>query len=332
MFNQRDKNKLIDKSKIQTWLVTGASSGVGHEMCKQLLERGYNIIAVSRRVPDFEHENALCLSCDVTRPETIEDVIKKGIERFGKIDVLCNNAGISTSVVLEEEDLEHIKRFFETNFFGTFNVMKAIIPHFRENGNGTIINNSSMHGLSARKGGAAYCSTKHAIEGLTSVCLLECEKFCRTIVFELGWFKGTTIGYGDMGSKKSSIPEYSNIGYFTNFKYDFINNLDKAVSLIIDEAGKESPRRRLILGRDSQIKAELECNWLKADINYSKKYLGECFEYQYNFKKLVENYMFYYKYKFFKNFVFGKTRKRYKRKQKELHEKIRTVRKYMKAT
>ena len=63
--------KKIDIEKIKTWFVTGASSGIGHELCRQLLEKGYNVIAVARRIPDFEHENALCLSVDVTKPETI---------------------------------------------------------------------------------------------------------------------------------------------------------------------------------------------------------------------------------------------------------------------
>ena len=71
---QTDRQK-IDKSKIKTWFVTGASTGVGHEMCRQLLETRdgmYNVIAVSRRVPDFNHPNALCLSVDITKPEDIK--------------------------------------------------------------------------------------------------------------------------------------------------------------------------------------------------------------------------------------------------------------------
>lgn len=142
--------KKIDKEKIKTWFVTGASSGVGHELCKQLLERDYNVIAVARRVPDFVHKNALCLSVDVTKPETIIDAIQKGIECFGKIDVLSNNAGISANITCEEETLEHMKQVMEVNFFGTFNTINALLPHFRQNKNGTIINNTSQSGLTPR--------------------------------------------------------------------------------------------------------------------------------------------------------------------------------------
>ena len=155
--------KKIDKEKIKTWFVTGASSGVGHELCKQLLKKGYNVIAVARRVPDFEHENALCLSVDVTKPETIKEAVKKGIDKFGKIDVLSNNAGISANITCEEETLEHMKEVMDINFFGTFNTINTLLPHFRENKNGTIICNTSQSGLTPRLYGAAYCSSKDSV-------------------------------------------------------------------------------------------------------------------------------------------------------------------------
>ncbi len=325
MFNKHES--IIDKSKIKTWFVTGASSGVGHEMCKQLLERGYNVIAVSRRIPDFSHQNALCLSCDVTQPETIKIALDKGIERFGKVDVLCNNAGISTSVVLEEETIDHMKRFFETNYFGTFNTMNVFLPYFRTNQNGTIINNSSQSGFSPRKGGAAYCSTKHAIEGLTSVCLLETEKFCRTIIFELGWFIGTQIGHGNMGSKKTTIPEYANTTYpsFKKINYSrFKNILDKAIAIIINEAEKEKPRRRIILGKDAQIRAKTECEWFKKDIDYSLHHFNDCIV-QNNTNSLLINIILYYFYKILKHFVPGKTRDKFKQKQIALRDIIRKI-------
>ena len=69
----------ISKDKIKTWFITGASSGVGKKLAHELLNRGYNVIAVSRRIPDISHENVLCLSVDVTKPETIKKAIQKGI-------------------------------------------------------------------------------------------------------------------------------------------------------------------------------------------------------------------------------------------------------------
>ena len=264
------KGKKIDKNKIKTWLVTGASSGVGYEICKELLARDYNVIAVSRRIPDFNHENALCLSMDVTKPESIKQVIEKGIERFGKIDVLSSNAGICANVTLEEETLEHMKEVMETNFFGTFNVINAILPHFRKNKNGTIICNTSQSGISCRAFGSAYVSSKHAIEGLTSVCWHETRKFCRVMALELGYFKNTEI-YKNSLSKKSEIKEYKNLkGFYINFKRDFENQLPIAIDYMIKEVEKKKLPRRLMLGKDALIQIAAEIDWLKKDFAKSR--------------------------------------------------------------
>ncbi len=313
--------KKINKEKIKTWFVTGASSGVGHELCKQLLEKNYNVIAVARRIPDFKHENALCLSCDVTNPDSIKDAINKGIERFGKIDVLSNNAGISTSVIFEEETLDRMKNVMGVNFFGTYNVIQAILPHFRKNKNGTIINNTSMHGLAPRKYGTAYCSSKHAIEGLSSVLRLETQEFCRVITVELGYFPGTGIGRDvSAGSKKTKIPEYVNIpSYWVPIKYNYTNILPRAISCIINETEKELPRRRIILGRDALSKVHFEIKNLKEDLEYAKHNFAHCTP-----RKKIKNhiaYLNYFKYKILKNIVWGNTRERYKLKQKNFFQK-----------
>ena len=266
----------INKEKIKTWFVTGASSGVGHELCEVLLQRGYNVVAVSRRVPDFEHENALCLSVDVTNPESINEAVQKGIARFGKIDVLSNNAGISANVTLEEETLEHMKEVIETNFFGTFNTIQALLSHFRENKNGTIINNTSQSGVSFRAFGSAYVSSKHAIEGLTSVCWHETQEFCRVMAVELGYFKGTEI-YAHSLNQKTNIDEYKGVKIFYRpFKRDFENNLSVAINFVVDEVENVELPRRLMLGKDAIIQIGEELKDLNRDYERSKEKAFQC--------------------------------------------------------
>lgn len=269
----------IDKDKIKTWFVTGASSGIGKEMCLQLLQRGYNVVAVSRRMPSFsdysDSKNLLCLSVDVTSPVSIQEAINKGILKFKKIDVLVNNAGISASVTCEEENLEHMKQVMETNFFGTYNTISALLPHFRQNHNGTIVNNTSMHGLSVRYGGSAYCSSKHAVEALTSVLHLETCKFCRIMAFELGLFLGTEIGTHI--NKQTEIEEYKNIpSDYKHFYYSFNNQIPVGVSLIIDEVEKEKMQRYFILGKDAYIKIKHQLSLMKGDIKKSKRKAYRC--------------------------------------------------------
>lgn len=263
-------------NKINTWFVTGASSGVGHEIAKQLLDRGYNVIATSRRVPDFIHEKVLCLSVDVTDKESVKDAVEKSLERFGNIDVLCNNAGIGSNIILEEENLFHMKEVFETNFFGTFNTMNTLIPHFRKNKNGTIINNISMSGLSIRYGGSAYCSSKHALEGLTGVCWHETKSFCRVMALELGYFPETDI-LKNSKIIKTSISEYQNctdnpINQNLNASCD----LKKAVNVLINTIEQEKIPRRLIIGEDAFLKMDFEMNSIKEDLLFSKKLLKQC--------------------------------------------------------
>ena len=281
--------KKIDKEKIKTWFITGASSGVGYEMCKQLLERGYNVIAVSRKTPNINHANVLCLSVDVTNPETIKKAMLRGIEKFGRIDVLSNNAGISSNITIEEETLEHMKEVMETNFFGTFNTINSFLPYFRKNGNGTIINNTSQSGLSPRALGGAYCSSKYAIEGLTGVCWIEGQKFCRVMTFELGWFEGTNIINKNINYyKESAYEEYKNLRpAHKHFYYSFKNNLDIAIQSIINQVEKETLPRRLILGKDAYIRIKSENESIKNNLKNSKRCALKCAKFNKEFPKKV---------------------------------------------
>ena len=133
------------------------------------------MVAVSRRIPEFKEKNALCLSVDVTDVESVKAAIEKGIKRFGSIDVLANVAGISSYVTFEEESPQKVRRVMETNYFGTFNTCHSLIKYFRERNNGTIINCTSVMGLVPRAFGTAYCSSKHAVEGLTAVLWKETQ-------------------------------------------------------------------------------------------------------------------------------------------------------------
>ncbi|MCD7878694.1 MAG: SDR family NAD(P)-dependent oxidoreductase [Candidatus Gastranaerophilales bacterium] len=262
--------KKIDKAKIKTWFVTGASSGIGKELCIQLLNRGYNVIAVARRQPNFNNVNALNLSVDVTDTNSVEKAVKKGIEHFGSINVLANIAGISSYKTFEEEQPEKVRQVMETNFWGTYNTCHSLIKYFRENNNGTIINCSSVMGLVPRVCGTAYCSSKHAIEGLTSVLWLETKNIdCRVMSIEPGLFP-SNISKNEKDMFKSKYEEYQ-FPYTNIIKIvrDYRNDTATAMNLLIDIVEKEKMPRRLLLGKDCIQRVKYEIKTIKDNIKTS---------------------------------------------------------------
>lgn len=162
---------------MKTILITGTSSGIGRSTAKLFADKEWNVIATMRS-PEKEKEltelkNVLVTKLDVEQKNTIQEAIDQGIKRFGKIDVLVNNAGYGTSGIFESATDQQIRRQFEVNVFGLMAVTKAILPHFRANRNGVIINLSSMGGRITIPTMSLYHSTKFAVEGFTEALSYE---------------------------------------------------------------------------------------------------------------------------------------------------------------
>jgi len=156
---------------MKTILITGASSGIGKATAKKFAAQGWNVIATMRS-PEKEQEltqldHVLVTRLDVQDKESILKAILSGIEKFGKIDVLLNNAGFGVLGAFELSTSEQIKNQFDINVFGLMEVTKAILPHFRQNQAGTIINISSMGGRVTFPTCSLYHATKFAIEGFS---------------------------------------------------------------------------------------------------------------------------------------------------------------------
>ena len=165
----------------KTILITGASTGIGRSTALLFQSKGWNVIATMRN-PEKEEEltkldNVLVTRLDVQDLESIHDAVSKGLEKFNKIDVLLNNAGYGAYGILEATPREKIERQFGVNVIGLYDVTKAIIPHFRKNKDGIIINISSIGGKVTFPLGSLYHATKFAVEGLSE-----------SLNFELGLF------------------------------------------------------------------------------------------------------------------------------------------------
>lgn len=165
----------------KTVFITGSSTGIGKASALLFLEQGWNVVATMRS-PEKEmelnkHPNCLVTKLDVHDEASIQNSIHEAIKKFQKIDVLVNNAGYGLVGAFEGMSSEQIKNQFETNVFGLMNVSRAILPHFRENKNGTIINIASVGGKVTFPLYSVYHATKFAVEGFSESLQYEVEKF-----------------------------------------------------------------------------------------------------------------------------------------------------------
>lgn len=162
---------------MKTILITGASSGIGKATATTFAERGWNVVATMRdpsAAGDLAtRENVLVVPLDVERPETTQAALEAGIARFGGLDVLLNNAGIAPMGSFEELYRSKGRETFEVNVFGVMEVTRAVLPHFRAQRSGLIVNVSSAAGLFAFPLGTLYDATKFALEGFTEALAYE---------------------------------------------------------------------------------------------------------------------------------------------------------------
>ncbi|KAI9756983.1 MAG: hypothetical protein M4579_003641 [Chaenotheca gracillima] len=165
------------------WIVFGATGHMGRSLIRKALTQGDLVTAVGR---SFEsslesmqdwHERCLGLLCDVRIRDTVGDVIRKTIERWGRIDVIANCSGYGVIGACEDQDDHEIRNQFETNFMGTLNIIQLSLPYFREQSGGRYLIFSSTSGALGVPGLGPYCATKYAVEGLIESMLYEIDAF-----------------------------------------------------------------------------------------------------------------------------------------------------------
>ncbi|PAX08523.1 oxidoreductase [Sphingomonas lenta] len=163
------------------WFITGCSTGFGREIARAALARGGRVVATARdagRVADLAEEGgerALALALDVTDAAQVRAAVEQAIERFGRVDVLVNNAGYGYQSSVEEGVEKEIRAQFDANVFGLFALTRAVLPHMRAQGGGHVINISSVAGLVGFPGSGYYAASKHAVEGWSDSLAAEGE-------------------------------------------------------------------------------------------------------------------------------------------------------------
>jgi NAD(P)-dependent dehydrogenase (short-subunit alcohol dehydrogenase family) len=178
------------------WFITGASSGLGLAFARYALDRGYNVVATARSVGKLDAlaamspERLLVHKLDVTDPRDAVQAVEAAVKRFGRIDVLINNAGYGIIGAVEETSEAEFRAQMETNFFGALSVIRAALPRLRAQKDGAIVNVSSMGGQLSFAGAGAYSASKFALEGVSEALAQELMPFgIKVMILEPGAFR-----------------------------------------------------------------------------------------------------------------------------------------------
>jgi NAD(P)-dependent dehydrogenase (short-subunit alcohol dehydrogenase family) len=244
----------------RVWLITGTSSGFGRSIAEAALEHGDSVVATARRVEALAdlavNDEVHAVSLDVTDAGRREAVVDQAIERFGRIDVLVNNAGRTQVGAVEETTDAELRSLFDLHFFGPAALTRAVLPYMRAQGGGAIVQMSSVGGQITAPGFGAYCATKFALEGLTQALADEVAGFgIRTLIVEPGAFR-TGLFRPSAAYESAEMPEYADSVGPTR---EYVRNNDglqqgdpgKAAQAIIAALDADEPPLRLVLGADA---------------------------------------------------------------------------------
>ncbi|WP_158795875.1 SDR family NAD(P)-dependent oxidoreductase [Pedobacter sp. L105] len=245
----------------KVWFVTGASKGLGLSLIKLLLQTGYKVAATSRnaeeigRVITADKENLLALTVDITDEGSVNSAITKTIAHFGKLDVIVNNAGYSIYGSVEVLSNEEFRKTIDVNLFGTINVIRAAMPHFRQQRSGYIFNISSVAGYKGFANSPSYAAGKFAVIGLSESLAEEIKPFgVKVTVVAPGFFRTSFLDKGDELISENAIDEYHVEALVDRLRA--INGKqpgdpEKLVAALISLSKEQNPPVHLLMGPDA---------------------------------------------------------------------------------
>ncbi|TCU23214.1 NADP-dependent 3-hydroxy acid dehydrogenase YdfG [Rhizobium azibense] len=253
---------------MKVWFITGASRGFGALMTKEALAAGDAVVATARNPKNVtdtfgDHPNLVAAALDVTNEGQAEEAAAKAVERFGRIDVLANNAGYGLLGAVEEATAEEVERLYATNVFGLLKVTRAVLPYMRRQRSGHILNFSSIGGYFGYPGWGVYGSTKFAVEGLSESLAAELEPFgIKVTIVEPGFFRTDFLADNSLAISPASISDYIDTpaGKMRDFAADANHaqpgDPTRLAAGIITLANAANPPLRMPFGSDTVAKIE----------------------------------------------------------------------------
>ena len=247
----------------KVWFITGAGSGIGTGTAKAALQSGDRVVATGRNLDkvrnalrDVASENLAFVQLDVSDEVEAKTAVEEAVKRFGRIDVLVNNAGYSLLGNFEEMTTTEIERQFATNFYGVVYVMRAVLPIMRQQQSGHIINISSVAGVVGFKHCAAYAASKFAVEGISLSVAAEVEGFgIKITLVEPGFFRTDLLDDRNVRWPSNAIEDYAAEGNVQDAwsVYNGTQQGDPAKlgDALVKIAGMENPPKLFVAGSDA---------------------------------------------------------------------------------
>jgi NAD(P)-dependent dehydrogenase (short-subunit alcohol dehydrogenase family) len=245
-----------------TWLITGCSTGLGRAFASAVLDHGHSAVVTARDVTAVEDlaaahpDTALAMPLDVTDQAQVDAAVAAGIDRFGGIDVLVNNAGYGYRAALEEGEEDAVQRLFDTHVFGTVRTIKAVLPGMRARGSGAIVNLSSIGARVAPEGSGYYAAVKAAVEALSLSLRKEVAPLGISVtVVEPGGFR-TDFAGRSLTQSAAPIADYADPAGKRRKEHDTVHGTQpgdpaRAAEALIEAVESGRPPYMLLLGNDS---------------------------------------------------------------------------------
>lgn len=259
------------------WFITGISSGLGKALAQTVIDEGDFVIGTFRNQSQTDNFNiqykdkAFALTLDITKSNEIENAVKLVTDKFGKIDVLVNNAGYGIAGAIEETSTEEVRAIFEANFFGALKLTQCFLPIFRKQGSGHIIQISSHGGFKAFAGFGIYNASKFAMEGFSEALAQEVEPLgIKVIIVEPGPFRTSFAGSCFKLAEHSIVDYNATAGVFR----EKIKGVDgkqegdpnKAAKVIYGITKSDKTPLRLPLGKVALLSLTSKLESVKSDL------------------------------------------------------------------
>ena len=266
----------------KVWFITGAGRGMGVDIAKAALAAGNAVVATGRNAEAVtkavgESGDVLAVKLDVTSPADADAAVKAAVERFGRIDVLINNAGNFNAGFFEELTAEQMARQLTTTLVGPMNVTRAILPVMRRQRSGHVITISSSAGLTGFEFGTAYAASKFGVEGWMESLRPEIAPFgIHTTIVNPGFFRTELLTPESTNFAQTAIEDYAGrraaqIEWWTSQNGRQSGDPAKLAQALVTIAGEQPPRRRFIAGADSIASTEQKVADLQADIDLNRE-------------------------------------------------------------